>query len=142
QQGRDVMTLDIERLRGVVAWAKQEAKKGEHSTWDQSVWAWGVTSDRFSGGLQEADCGTAFCIAGKLCADAGDTFVISAIPRRPGDPVALAHVIPAGETASVFIEARARKLLGTDDTGSLFDGGNDINDVIVAAKELAAKHGM
>lgn len=169
--------MNIELLRRAVAWAEAEAKAPiTESRWDQGNWAnvpvgevdnlivdhpevpapggedllaVGVPADALT------ECGTAFCLAGYICADAGDTFVMECSPYIDGiDAPMLAHVIPADQPGTlVSVPDRALDLLGVTsahgtvhylgkvEVRSLFDGNNTIEDVREIARQITVSHG-
>lgn len=150
------MALNIEVLRRAVKWAEAEARK-KNGRWNQGKWAHGrvgrsVLRDE-SGDPHprvRVDCGTAFCVAGSICAAAGDRFVLEPWENyAPGEHVDVTQVIPKGSREVWGIEDRALDLLGiTDDavvTGDhhegLFEASNSIEDVRRIATALAAEHG-
>lgn len=54
------MSVRFDLIDQEIDWAETEEAKGEMSAWDQEVWA-----------VDDAPCGTAYCIAGHVAAGAG-----------------------------------------------------------------------
>lgn len=59
-------SVDLARIDELIDWAEAEEAKGEMSEWNQEDW---VTDD--------APCGTAYCIAGKVVSEAGYRLVLN-----------------------------------------------------------------
>lgn len=134
------MTFQIEKLRAVVAWAEEEHMKTladdtYDPRWKQEEW---VTPDGgvIRDGIYDSTCGTAFCIAGKLCIDAGYPLVVDNFALRTG---------PDGEPPA----QSAITVLGIpyeDDEGRewahvMFRGSNSIEAVRRIAERLAQHYG-
>ena len=130
-------TPNLPLLRKAVEWAEAEAAKPlTESAWDQSVY-------RMSGSELDRTCGTAFCIAGYVAeitgaqwAGAGQSSWLVADDDDPPE-----HVSPM--YGLVFIEHRVSRLLGvTEREGEyLFDPDRTIDDLRIAAEEIAARAG-
>lgn len=152
--------FNIERLREAVAWAEAEAAKPPaESRWHQPAWAkraiekaWRKREVLTDGEASDwrvvpVDCGTAFCVAGHVCATQRDVFVMDegdyGWHRRKSSPAVVDYVIPRGKRRPITIENRARKLLGIsfDEADMLFDGFNSIDDVRRIARIIARAHG-
>lgn len=154
--------FNIKLLREAVAWAEAEAAKPKQERrWNQASWAkrdidkrWRKREATFlEEGAEElfrvvpVDCGTAFCVAGHICAAQRDVFVIPewdfGYYKDRGGPALVRHVIPRGNTAAVSIFDRAWDLLGIteDEAFRLFDGSNNIKDVRRIAEKIARNHG-
>ena len=150
------MTLDIERLRRALDWAEAESLKPDGS-WDQRVWAEGSLTDTVVEGYSDVSggnsyfkvyCGTSFCLAGNICAEEGDTFVVPSwypgLSVSHDEPVPVNAVVTS-EGGYRSISRRARGLLGITDfeAGELFDEDNaTITELRAAAARIASNYGQ
>lgn len=181
----ELFTLNIDLLRDMVKWAEEEDEKRrrqEDTHWNQDNWARadsaalarviGTLPDREAPEWKESshlpgsdmiDCGTAFCIAGRVCAETpGVLFVIDNENLQwtltNGIPAYVDKVQIDGRDVSIEVAARAR-LLGLDvhdpslytseaftvirgESGTgLFDGENTLRDVKFIAADIAKRFG-
>lgn len=153
--------LNIQVLVNAVDWAIDEFNKSktDHGdnwggSWNQGTWFRGKPTKR---ALRDehgrartqvsVSCGSSFCVAGNICASAGDRFVVGGEPEawKDFDTIGVDHVMPVGSKQLIFIEQRATELLGAsdhdDNLGSLFGGDNDIQEVVEIATAIAKTHG-
>lgn len=141
---------NIPLLRKTVEWAEAEAARDwRESEWNQGMWAvqpdrlsrWAMLRDRMGrfvkGGFRRqeqksAECGTCFCIAGKISYDAGGEPIFDFLGQA-------SQVKLNGETQ--YISEVARKELGIDrrQAAQLFDGNNTIKDVRRIAEKIAGE---
>lgn len=122
--------VNIPLLRKAVEWAEAEAAKPpEVRQWDQGWWVTLPAERAEEFEVDEAACGTAYCIAGWTCHAAGDVFDES----RSECVSNLAD--------GTHISYRARDLLGISSSGAeaLFYGGNTIADVRRIAESIAGE---
>lgn len=130
--------MNIDLLRKAVQWAQAESEK-EDSQWDQSDWARGVLTGE-EVGHHAVLCGTSFCIAGWVCHEAGDRFVI-----KKDDWVSAStyRVLPKDAAFVEHVRDRAVELLGISygEAELLFDGSNGIKAVERFAAAIAASYG-
>lgn len=116
-------TPDIPLLRKAVEWVEWQATVPEqHREWDQEVW---IIDAKAAG----RDCGTCYCVAGKVCHDAG--LDVRALAGQ--------HF---GKVADVVADV-AQDLLGLTlgERYNLFQSGNDATDVRRVAESIAARVG-
>jgi hypothetical protein len=122
--------VNIPLLRKAVEWAEAEAAKPEREReWDQGYWVTLPVMRAAELGLDEAQCGTVYCIAGWTCHAAGEDF------KRDSD------TLLSRTAEDVHISDRAAELLGIDRlaASALFNGGNTIEDVRRIAEEIAGE---
>ncbi len=111
------MTVNIPLLRKAVEWAEAEAEKPPAlCEWEQTVYV--LPPERFELYGRSPECGTCYCIAGYIAAQADGPVVDE-------------------DTAG----NRAQELLGISDFQSdlLFDGCNNIEDVRRIAEQIAGE---
>lgn len=123
--------VNVPLLRKAVEWAEAEAAKPDPLArqWDQSEYYRTPENRRAVAGRPQADCGTAYCIAGWVCHINGEQFR----DTHSGMTGLLAN----GAT----VIGRAQELLGLDYvTGiHLFTGSNTIEDVRRIAEDIAGE---
>lgn len=123
--GRIEPVPDLARLRKVVEWVEWQALIPEvDREWDQDRW-------RTSGALIGRNCDTCFCVAGKVCDDAGIVW----------NGVGSDYGILDGITDDA--EDHAIRLLGLTgwQASHLFTGSNKASDVRRVAEDIAANVG-
>lgn len=92
-------------------------------------------------------CGTSFCLAGNICSQAGDRFVVGeyygSMAGLREMEVAAKHVIPKGSKDLLSVSVRAAELLGLSHrvASHLFAGYYAIEELVSAAENLALSHG-
>jgi hypothetical protein len=129
-----------QRLIDLAVWvAGEHAKKelGLPSEWDQGAWL------KRQDGVN--DCGTTCCVAGKVALDDGakpvPDYGISGewADLREGEDSSL--VILPGSDESVNVRDYAQKALGLTDAQAslLFEGNNDLDDVLNVIRDLLAE---
>lgn len=151
-------TLNIEVLVDAVDWAIAEYNKygddpeeNRAGSWNQGNWFYGDATKRIlrdSYGkemrLYSVSCGSSYCVAGNICAAAGDRFVRGADWNREGSSSSVDDVMPKGSKAVVRIADRAFELLGVrerDIDVDLFAGYLTIDEVVEKASRIAEQFG-
>lgn len=146
--------FDVALLRKAVEWVQEQDRLGRESRereWDQGTWARGVAGYVADGvkvlGVRylpvDVSCGTACCVAGKICLVSGDRFVTSKKGgMRPGQLVHVEQVVGPDGWVWTIME-RARALLGITEleAAKLFASNNDAANVLRLARSIAAAHG-
>lgn len=153
--------LDIKRLNDAiqfaidehVATATNKDRPDLALTWDQTHWAKGFITDEvlpYDDGSRDTFrvvCATACCVAGNVVAQAGDKFVVTetfGYPLTAGRST-MAEVCVDRQGVHHEVSTRAIALLGVDATNEdgedLFDGDNDIHEVIRIAQDIAEENG-
>lgn len=154
--------FDIERLRAAVEWAEREAAKPK-GQWHQQSWMQGKLSkakralskiklpdymqdDPELVALRPIACGSAYCVAGNVCAAEKDAFVLpvwSWDDASIGKEAYAEYVIPKGGNELLYVRERARTLLGITEreANDLFAGENSIEDIRRIATRIANKRG-
>lgn len=152
----------VKRLELAVQWALDEAVKkvtaeeAAPMTWHQGAWFRGRVTDqvlegvevRYGDGLDDVqslvklDCGTACCIAGNIAYSAGAAFVAPQWSNKVGHGASGAFVL-VDEKRAVTVSLYAANLLGVEEEelSDLFDGANEIDDVVTHAQALADEYG-
>lgn len=118
-------TLNVELLDNAIEWAKESAKgkQGDAPSWNQYAW------------FERFDCGTACCIAGYVATRNGEQPVFT-----PGSREAL--TVEGTDGVQHSIQTYATELLGITsiEAGWLFDGDNDLVDIVEIAGELKERY--
>lgn len=110
---------DIPLLRKAVEWVEWQATvPEEHREWDQGVWIINAT-------VNGRDCGTCYCVAGKVCEDSG------------------LNVMALADESFHAVPDAAQELLGLTraERYDLFKTENSAADVRAAAESIAARVG-
>lgn len=155
-------TLNIEVLVDAVDWAIAEYNKygddpeeNRAGAWSQGSWFYGYATKRIlrnSYGkemrLFSVSCGSSYCVAGNICAAAGDRFVRNAGWVNEGSSSSVDDVMPKGSKDVVRIADRAFELLGVEERDisravhvDLFAGYNTIEEVVAKADAIARHYG-
>lgn len=128
----DTLEVNIPLLRKVVEWAEAEARIDQaFRAWDQQNYCgiglrYLTAAERAQGDV--GDCGTTYCIAGKVLHDAGWTDAEIRHRHRPDIPAAALLGIPTVDDTD------------DDDWGDhLFAPSNTIEDVRRIAETLAGQ---
>lgn len=106
-------------IDAVIEWAEEEDAKGPMSAWDQEIW--GV----------EKSCGTAYCIAGKVAANAG---------WRPADG---SFSMLEKDGVYELTSCVATEILGIDheDAEYLFNAENSLKELKEIRDAIARRNG-
>lgn len=156
----------FERLVSAVQWAVDDFLReqgtlpdpalGSGPHWDQGVWSRGrvVDSVQVPGGEMKVVCGTSFCLAGNIAAEAGDKFVVEPDRSLLDSDDIVADTCLTAEGRLMMVMERAKQLLGIEydvvpedalegEDGStwLFDSENDIEHLVRLADIIAEQHG-
>lgn len=133
---------DIPLLRKVVEWVEEQEQLDEDDrSWLQNTWARRYPSET------ENECGTAFCVAGKVVNDAGFVFLWGYDPKDPDteeDLVAqgfATYCFNSKTNQIMFIRDAAAELLGIDsyDADQLFAYYNDAADIRRICERIAGE---
>lgn len=153
--------FDRDLLQRSLKWVKTEHERTVPE-WHQGFWVVGLEStgevvrlplrgeplpiDEFrrSRGWQvmRAGCGTAYCVAGHVVAEAGDRFVSRVRGHESGlGRSGYCMAEDAGEVTTVGM--RAAELLGVndDEAEALFSATNSYEEIVDVAREICENHG-
>ena len=157
--------LDIDRLRDAIQWAIDEYLRdlgrlpepepvaedllSRRRIWGQGWWGSGVPTEEKVEDQWHREyrviCPTSCCIAGNITAAAGDKFIVDEGVLQADDSgdIGVSTVLTK-DNQVVFISTRAAHLLNVENPSELdplFDGENEIRDVIEQANALAHDYG-
>lgn len=130
-------TPNIPLLRKVVEWVEEQETLTEGRQWRQATW---IVSEQYIGpGRSSAyfNCGTAYCVAGKIAIDAGWTPIWEGAGGR-GEQAA-DEVTKNGVTMDVGQVARLELGLSYPQGNALFAGSNDAADIRRNAELIAGE---
>lgn len=137
--------IQFERLKRALRWAADERLQ-DKVRWDQDQWFVGIANGLSSNPnyrLVKVDCGSSCCIAGNVVINEGAKPVIRDESWMEGNEV----MVTLCQTKSgrfEYIFEYATKLLGLTpiESDRLFECGQDIDEVVGVAIEIAADHGF
>lgn len=122
--GRGLPEVNVGLLRKTVEWAETESARGDESLWRQSYWC------------RATECGTAYCIAGRVLEQEGYTF------EWDEDQIMAVGVVgPDGESGT--FRRSAAQLLGITglEADMLFNAANSLDEVKLIANMILERVG-
>lgn len=147
----------FELFQGAIQWVVDQHNRGTNTSvleHDQGNWGEGILSPtpewrKDTDGLAYAVvCPTAGCVAGNIVAMNGDQFVIGMAPEFVKANVHRKMEVQVQECWSAddgihTIPGRARELAGLTpgEATRLFNGDNDVDDIVNIAHMIATNHG-
>ena len=132
------MSVNVRLLAHVVRWVEHQDKLA-NKTWMQGAW-WRQDVADAKADRDDPFCGSAMCVAGKVCLDAGYLPVVITASDLPDVQWADQVSDPITGRKADF-DVVAAELLGINDDQArlLFNGDNDANDIRSLAEEIAGQ---